>query len=49
MHTQAAAFRMALMLGERMVDGIRRIERFNLELAEHVQAARSELSQSLDR
>ena len=40
---------MALMLGERMVDGIRRIERFNLELAEHVQATRSELSQSLVR
>ena len=40
---------MALMLGERLVDGVRRIERFNQELAEHVQQARSELAQALAR
>lgn len=40
---------MALMLGERLVDGVRRIERFNQELAEHVQEARSELAEALKR
>ena len=40
---------MALLLGERLVAGTRRIERFNHELQAHVAHARAELSQVLAR
>ena len=40
---------MALLLGGRLVGGMRRIERFNHELEEHVVSTRTELAQALQR
>lgn len=40
---------MALLLGGRLAGGMRRIERFNHELEEHVVIARTELAQALER
>lgn len=40
---------MALLLGGRLAGGMRRIERFNHELEEHVVSARTELAQALQR